>query len=166
MWSSPRYTAACEKGRVMVVALKTIYRQQDVPSPEEFQKTYIKQFGPEPIDAIYHLSLEEDNIFTYFYSSIMIFMHGDKSTILTGYCDSYKEYYSLYYKENYSKSIIVSMPFYRFSWIMSSMFMKKMHFDFPFIRFDFICISTNPRDVIERSIVKTLPFILSEDRWM
>ncbi|MFC7451859.1 hypothetical protein [Insolitispirillum peregrinum] len=150
----------------MAVALKTIYRQQDVPSPEEFQKTYIKQFGPEPIDAIYHFSLEEDEIFTYFYNCITIFMHGDKSTILTGYCNIYNKYYSLCIDDDRLKLIRVQMPFYRFSWTLYSMFIRKIHFDFPCIKFEFICMSTYLREDVERSIVRTLPFILPEDRWM
>ncbi|SIS70578.1 hypothetical protein SAMN05421779_103194 [Insolitispirillum peregrinum] len=149
----------------MVVALKTIYRQQDVPSPEEFQKTYIKQFGPEPIDAIYHFSLEEDMMVTYFYNLITIFMHGDKSTIITGYCDSYNKYYSSCINDDDLKSIGVEMPFYRFSWILRIIFFRKLHFCFPFLCFDLVLMSTYLRGDIERSIIKTLPFILPEDRW-
>ncbi|MFC7451862.1 hypothetical protein [Insolitispirillum peregrinum] len=147
----------------MAVALKTIYRQQDVPSPEEFQKSYIRQFGPEPIDAIYHLYLEEDEIFTFFFGSITVFMHGDNATVLVNN-SKYSSSYIDFIRSNCKlSSMIVYLSFYRFSWTLNKMFFRKIYFDYPFIRFSFMCMSTYLRDDIERSIIKILPFIVHED---
>ncbi|GAB3444809.1 hypothetical protein [Insolitispirillum peregrinum] len=149
----------------MAVALKTIYRQQDVPSPEEFQKTYIKQFGPEPIDAIYYLFLEEDDIFSYFSGHIAVIMHGKSATIINGQCKVDDYYYDFINSDGHLKEIIFKFSFYMFSWTLKKIFFRKLYFDFPCIRFNFICMSTYLREDIERSIVRTLPFILPEGRW-